>query len=198
MILALSRSLYLFFWLIIRVKIVIFVGMYKVIPKKRYQHTLDLVDKFFSKEEKILDLGVENPLSNLIREKGFQVKNTGGEDLDDEFEQLKNIEAHAVTAFEILEHLLNPYSVLKNLPGKKLLVTVPLKLWFAEPYRNMNDIRDWHYHEFTDWQLDRLLEKSGWEIKFRKKWTNPSGKIGVRPLLRRITPRYYAVYAERK
>ena len=54
--------------------------MYKVVPKKRYQHTLDLVDKFISSDEKILDLGGENPLSNLVREKGFQVINTGGED----------------------------------------------------------------------------------------------------------------------
>ena len=172
--------------------------MYKKVPKKRYDITLKLVKEFIGKEEKILDLGVENPLSNLIRAKGYEVQNTGGEDLDDEFESLKNIEADVVTAFEILEHLLNPYSVLKNMPGRKLLVTVPLQLWFAAPYRNMKDIRDWHYHEFTDWQLDRLLEKAGWEIKFRKKWTNPSGKIGIRPLLRRITPRYYAVYAERK
>lgn len=172
--------------------------MYKVIPKKRYKITLELVDQFLSPNEKILDLGVVNPLSNLIREKGYQVTNTQGEDLDDQYDHLKNFDVEVVTAFEILEHLLNPYSVLKNLPGKKLLVTVPLKLWFAAPYRNMNDIRDWHYHEFTDWQLDRLLEKAGWEIKFRKKWTNPSRKIGIRPFLRRITPRYYAVYAERK
>lgn len=172
--------------------------MYKVIPKKRYQHTLDLVDKFFSKEEKVLDLGVENPLSNLIREKGFQVKNTGGEDLDDEFEQLNNIDADVVTAFEILEHLLNPYSVLKNLPGRKLLVTVPLSLWFSKPFNDSYEKRDWHYHEFTDWQFDRLLEKTGWEIKFRKKWTNPSQKIGLRTILRYYTPRYYAVYAEKK
>lgn len=171
--------------------------MYKVIPKKRYQHTLELVERFISKDEKILDLGVENPLSNLIQEKGYSVINTQGEDLDDKFEHLKNIECEVVTAFEILEHLLNPYSVLKNLPGKKLLVTVPLQLWFAEPYRNKKDVRDWHYHEFVDWQLDRLIEKAGWEIKFRKKWTHPSGKVGIRPLLRKITPRYYAVYAER-
>lgn len=172
--------------------------MYKVTPKKRYDQTLALVSKFFSTDEKILDLGVENPLSNLMRERGFSVVNTSGEDLDDEFQQLAAFNCQAVTAFEILEHLLNPYTVLKNLPGNKLLVTVPLKLWFAEPYRNLVDVRDWHYHEFTDWQLDRLLEKTGWEIKFRKKWTNPSGKIGIRPILRRFTPRYYAVYAERK
>lgn len=172
--------------------------MYKVIPKKRYQHTLELVEKFVSKDEKILDLGIQNPLSELIRKKGYKVENTNGEDLDDEFDHLADLDCDVVTAFEILEHLLNPYSVLKNLPGKKLIVTVPLQLWFAKPYRNMSDVRDWHYHEFVDWQLDRLLEKSGWEIKFRKKWTHPGGKIGIRPLLRRVTPRYYAVYAERK
>lgn len=171
--------------------------MYKVIPKKRYQITLEIVNQFLSKEEKILDLGVENPLSNLLREHGYTVINTQGEDLDDEFLPLKNIDVQSVTAFEILEHLLNPYSVLKHLPGKKLIVTVPLQLWFAAPYRNVNDVRDWHYHEFTDWQLDRLLEKTGWHIKYRKKWTNPSGKFGIRPFLRKITPRYYAVYAER-
>ena len=172
--------------------------MYKEIPQKRYGITLELIEKFISKDEKILDLGVENPLSNLIKENGFQVENTSGEDLDENYAHLKNYDVKVVTAFEILEHLLNPYTVLKNLPGNKLLVTVPLQLWFAKPYRNMNDIRDWHYHEFTDWQLDRLLEKTGWEIKFRKKWTNPTNKIGIRPFLRKITPRYYAVYAERK
>lgn len=180
------------------VKIVIFVEMYEIIPKKRYQQTMRLVEKFFNREDRILDLGVENPLALLMKEKGFQIQNTSGEDLDEEYASLKNVEADGVTAFEILEHLLNPYSVLKNLPGKKLLVTVPLDLWFAPPYRNMNDVRDWHYHEFTDWQFDRLLEKTGWEIKFREKWTNPVNKIGIRPVLRRFTPRYYAVYAERK
>ena len=167
--------------------------------ERRFQHTMQLVEKFLRKEDKILDLGVENQFSRLLRQKGYNVKNTEGEDLDDDYDHLKSIDAEVVTGFEILEHLLNPYSVLKNLPGQKLLVTVPLALWFAAPFRDTNaDPREWHYHEFTDWQFDRLLEKAGWVIQYREKWTGPTNKIGFRPLLRKITPRYYAVYAERQ
>ena len=54
------------------------------------------------------------------------------------------------------------------------------------------------YHEFEDWQFDWLLEKSGWEIVSRKKWTNPVKKIGFRPILRLFFPRYYMVYAVKK
>jgi len=43
-----------------------------------------------------------------------------------------------------------------------------------------------------------LLEKTDWNIKNREKWTSPINKIGFRPILRKYTPRYYAVYAERK
>lgn len=172
--------------------------MYEIVPKKRYIRTLNLVEEHFAKSDKILDLGVPNPLSGLMKEKGYEVFNTGGEDLDEQYSALQQYPVNAVTAFEILEHLLNPYSVLKNLPGTKLLATVPLSLWFAEPFRNENNIRAQHFHEFEDWQFDWLLDKSGWEIKYREKWTHPSRKIGIRPLLRRFTPRYYAIYAERK
>jgi hypothetical protein len=40
-----------------------------------------------------------------------------------------------------------------------------------------------HYHEFEDWQLDWLLEKTGWKIIDSQKWTNPVNKFGIRPLL---------------
>jgi hypothetical protein len=87
--------------------------------------------------------------------------------------------------------------LLSNLPAKKLIVTVPLNLWFAKAYRNREKTWDQHYHEFEDWQFDWLLEKSGWRIVKRVKWVSPSTKFGFRSILRRFTPRYYGVYAER-
>ena len=56
---------------------------------------------------------------------------------------------------------------------------------------------DRHYHEFEDWQLDWLLEKAGFKIVDSIKWAHPVKKFGIRPILRKFTPRYYLVYAER-
>ncbi len=42
-----------------------------------------------------------------------------------------------------------------------------------------------------------LLNKAGWEIIKSDKWISPSNKIGIRPLFRKFTPRYYIVYCER-
>ncbi len=166
-------------------------------PKKRYKHTLRFLNEVISKEEKILDLGVTNPFSEILRKQGFYVTNTTGEDLDLKTNAVKSEDFDVVTAFEIFEHLISPFNVLKDIQAKKLVASVPLKLWFASAYRSKTDKWDRHYHEFEDWQFDWLLEKAGWRIVKTEKFTNPVKKFGIRPLLRRITPRYYLVYAER-
>ena len=132
-----------------------------------------------------------------MKVEGFKVENTTGEDLDENVTTIETSNADVITAFEIFEHLLSPYTVLKSIKAKKLVASVPLKLWFAPAYRSKTDTWDRHYHEFEDWQFDWLLEKAGWKIKAREKWTNPTKKLGIRPILRRFTPRYYIVYAEK-
>ncbi len=166
-------------------------------PKKRYKHTLRFLNEVISKEEKILDLGVPNPFSEIVTKEGFNVTNTKGEDLDFETNVVKTKEFDVVTAFEIFEHLVSPFNVLKDIQAKKLVASIPLKLWFASAYRSKTDKWDRHYHEFEDWQFDWLLEKAGWRIVKSEKFTNPVKKIGIRPILRRITPRYYLVFAVR-
>ena len=168
-----------------------------MINKRRYNKTLLMLRSILPSNSIIYDLGVENPLSILMKESGYKVYNTLGKDLDIDYKIQLPKDVNIVTGFEILEHLVSPYPLLKNLKAKKLFVTVPLKLWFSKAYRNKNDIRDCHYHEFEDWQFDWLLKKSGWTIKKREYWRNPSNKIGFRPILRFFTKRYYAVYAER-
>ena len=170
----------------------------KTFPNKRYAITTRFLKEVLPKEAKILDLGVENPFSEIMKAEGYSVTNTGGEDLDLDTSAVKNTNAEVVTAFEIFEHLLAPYQVLKDIKATKLVASIPLRLWFAPAYRSKTDMWDRHYHEFEDWQFDWLLEKSGWEIKNREKFTHPVKKIGFRPLLRLFTPRYYLIYAERK
>ena len=167
-------------------------------PEKRYQKTLEFLKDSVPPPARILDLGVKNPFTYIMKDHGYRVDNTSGEDLDEDFHAVINDEFDLVTAFEIFEHLLAPYNILKEIKANKLIASVPLKLWFSPAYRSKTDERDRHYHEFEDWQFDWLLEKSGWEIKKTLKWTNPVNKFGIRPVLRKFTPRYYAVYAERK
>lgn len=136
-------------------------------------------------------------MTSLLIQEGYRVKNTNGEDLDQELRAIMEENYTTVTAFEILEHLLNPYGILKNIKASKIVISVPLRLWFAPAYRSKTDIRDRHYHEFEDWQLEWLLEKTGWKIMATEKFTHPVKKIGIRPILRLFTPRYYLIYAER-
>ena len=165
---------------------------------KRHLKTLDFLNQHIDPASYILDLGIKNPLSELMQAHGYKVENTQGEDLDEDQKGLTNSKAEVVTAFEILEHLLSPYQVLKSIKAEKLVASVPLKLWFSDAYWNENDDRDKHYHEFEVKQFNFLLEKTGWKIINSEKWT-PYKKIslGIRPLLRMVTNRYYIVYCEK-
>ena len=165
--------------------------------QKRFQKTLVFLNQNIDKGSHILDLGVQNPMSELMQVQGYKVENTLGEDLDEDQTVLINSKAEVVTAFEVLEHLLSPYQVLKSIKAKKLVVSVPLNLWFSGAYRSKTDMRDRHFHEFEDWQFNWLLEKTGWKIMASQKWINPPESFGVRSLLRYFTPRHYIVYAEK-
>jgi hypothetical protein len=167
----------------------------KTFPNKRFKHTLAFLKTHVSTTETIFDLGVPNPFSKIMEQNGYTVKNTKGEDLDNNQTALQT-EAYTVfTAFEIFEHLLNPYTILENVNCDKLLISIPLRLWFSPAYRSKTDKWDRHYHEFEDWQLDWLLEKTGWEIITREKFTHPVKKL-VSPSLLRFFTRYYMVYAQ--
>ena len=167
-------------------------------PSKRYKHTIAFLRKVVpDTNQKILDLGVRNPFVDFMEREGYAVKNTSGEDLDLDTTSVENGDYDVVTAFEIFEHLLAPFNTLKAIQGDKIVASVPLKLWFSKAYRSKTDPWDRHYHEFEDWQFDWLFEKAGWTIKSREKFTNPVKKVGIRPLVRLFTPRYYLIYAER-
>ncbi len=167
-------------------------------PNKRYRETLQFLKQAAPPPANILDLGVRNPFCEIMEAEGYSVTNTTGEDLDTDTTAVKNSSADIVTAFEIFEHLVAPFNILRDIKATKLVASVPLRLWFSPAYQSKTDPWDRHFHEFEDWQFDWLLEKAGWKIKQRDKWTNPVNKVGLRPLLRKFTPRYYAVYAEKQ
>ena len=171
--------------------------MYAKIPINRYNKTLKMLNEVCPSPSVIFDLGIRNPFSNIMEKNNYKVYNTCGQDFDINPKIDIPDDVDLVTGFEIIEHLVSPYTLLKNINAKRIFLTVPLKLWFANAYRNKDDERDRHYHEFEAWQFDWLLEKSGWKIIKKEFWKSPTNKIGLRPFLRLFTNRYYAVYAER-
>lgn len=166
--------------------------------RDRFARTLAFVRQSLPPPARLLDVGPDNALAGELRAAGYAVENTGLADLDDHPEAAA-APADALVAFEVLEHLVNPLGVLRASPARRLFATVPRRLWFATAYRDDTDPRDRHYHEFEDWQFDWLLEKAGFEVVRRERWTpaHQGVPLGVRPLLRRVTPRWYAVEARR-
>jgi len=164
----------------------------------RYNNTLKFMSDLNLKKDQILNLGPDNPLSDLLTKNGYKITNTSEhEDLDFEYEIVENEKFNTVIAFEIFEHMVSPFPLLKNIKANKLIASVPLALWFSKAYWNEDDPYDRHYHEFEPRQFKMLLNKANWKIKKEEKHTSTSFKIGFRPILRMMTPRHYFVYCER-
>lgn len=166
----------------------------------RFNKTLRVLKEFAEPKSKIIDIGPDNPFAKIMRNEGYEVINTPeGVDLDyhDDLDVIKNRDFDLATSFEVFEHMVNPFGVLKNLGTDLLITSVPLKLWFVNAYWNEDDPYDRHYHEFEPRQFNMLLHKSGWEIIYSEQWASKSFKIGIRPILRMFTPRYYLVVAKR-
>jgi hypothetical protein len=165
---------------------------------RRLRKTMQFMIQSIAPPAKVLDLGIENHLSLMMKEAGYNVINTQGEDLDTEYVHLNSYQVDVVTAFEIFEHMFAPYNLLKELQTDNLIATVPLNVWFNSAYWNEADDRDKHYHEFEPRQFDLLLKKTGWQIVHSEIWRLPPGRInGIRPMLRFICPSYYAVHCKR-
>lgn len=163
----------------------------------RFNKTRLLMSRYIDHQERILDLGTPSDLSEILKKDHFNIQNAYGFDFDLDPDRVNDYEYDVLTAFEVLEHLVSPFPLLQKTRARKLVVTVPLRLWFAKAYQDAGNPWDRHYHEFESWQLDMLVEKAGWEIRAREKWVPPFSPDGLRSILRAMTPRFYAVYAER-
>ena len=143
--------------------------------QKRYRFTLQFIENLSGD---VLDCGEPNLLRNMMEEKfKVSIQGTVG-DLD--IEPLSG-QYDYVTAFEIIEHLMNPlwflrqiHSVLK--PEGRLYLSTPIN---KPKYFWRHD----HFHEFDEYRLGLLIERAGFEVvrKERKRFYKING---IRPIFR--------------
>jgi len=165
---------------------------------KRHQITLDLVHKIIPDDKIIFDLGQQNEMS-LLMAKDYQViNNTPKADFDKDQQEIIELSqmANVCTSFEVFEHLLNPYAVLKSIVSPYMLCTVPLNTWFKKAHWDKTDRRDRHFHEFEQRQFLWLLEETGWDVISYGTFS-ASDKMGLMYFLRILYPNYLYVLAKR-
>ena len=160
---------------------------------RRHKLTIEFMLKYIDKSKSILDLGAENVLSNLLKENGFNIRNTYF-DLEEFPGRVSVTNCDIVTGFEILEHLIDPGQVLKNLECTEAVFSVPLMRMFERTYWNDSDPFDQHYHEFTTKQFNKLLKHCNFKILYSEKWRSYSTPLGW---LLSWQPKYYIVYCEK-
>ena len=132
--------------------------------------TMDFMESCGLLGKRLLNLGPDNPLSELLVNSGCDVVNTPKDlDLDLKYDVVEDDSFDAVVGFEILEHLVSPFPLIRNISASKLVLSVPLSQWFAKAYWSDSDPFDRHYHEFEDRQLKMLLNKAGWNVLKEKK-----------------------------
>jgi len=154
--------------------------------RRRFAVTLAHVARL---REPVLDLGPPNALARVLEQRdAVRIVHTGEHDLDREpMASFQPGPFATVTAFEILEHLLNPLLVLDGcrqvlLPDGHLYVTVPRR----HPHEWLFGKSPEHFHEFAPDELRWLLDKAGFEIEHFAVANTSELTAGVRPLLRRF------------
>jgi hypothetical protein len=144
----------------------------------------------------VLDLGPPNAFAREFEARdGVRIEHTDQHDLDREaLPGFRRGPYATITAFEILEHVMNPLFILDGC--REVLRTDGL-LYVSVPRRNGCE---WlfgrspeHFHEFAADELRWLLDKSGFAIEAFATVNTSALGIGVRPLLRRMLRNLFIV-----
>ncbi len=86
--------------------------------QRRYTKTLAFLKKHLPQGSQLLDLGTENPFTPFLKEAGYSVQNTKGENLDDDFKAVAKTACDCVTAFEIFEHLIGSVQCIERVESR--------------------------------------------------------------------------------
>lgn len=153
--------------------------------------------KLINQNQRILDVGGRNPLTEALEEEHkIKIDNTSG-DLDLDF-NIPGNDYDVILYSHTIEHQFNPLYTLVEL--KKVLNESGV-LYVLMPERGKLLWTKGHYHEIDDYRFNLLIKRAGFEIidmKREKAWRHWTEYIkGIRPFYRLIRE-HDAIYALKK
>ena len=83
-------------------------------PNKRFKLTLEFLKKHVPHSQSILDLGVNNPFSEIMGKDGYRVENTSGEDLDVDTSTIENSENELNNIIDTYKDVMSEYESKAN------------------------------------------------------------------------------------
>jgi len=98
----------------------------------RFKRTYELLSRFVSRDELILDLGTPNELSSFLKTEDYKIESAFGFDFDLEPEKLNEYDYGVLTAFEVLEHLVSPFHNVSSASagdGYSMILATDSTLW---------------------------------------------------------------------
>ena len=161
---------------------------------RRAKATLKWLRKF-KIEPPILEWSKRTPLTEMLEKEFGEIENITINEPDNDYVKPKVHSYQTIFCFDVLEHMMNPFFVVKRIHGAlktggHLFITCPAAIpWpFSKGKHN--------FHEFRKDEIQNLLLRAGYraEIKTRR-GTAMVASFGIRPYLRLFFRKRYFIHA---
>jgi len=178
-------------------------GPYRYIPTpdefqknelRRAKMTLRWLKKF-KIETPIMEWSERTPFTEMLEKEYGKIENLTIEEPDDDYQYPKGHSYQTIFCFDVLEHMMNPYFVVKRLHGAlatggHLFLTVPAALPFTCLMER---------HNFLEWrkeEIENVLLRARYKMDIETRCgTAMLPYCGLKPLLRRYLRRTHFVHA---
>ena len=161
---------------------------------KRARITIDWL-KSFALEPPILEWSKRTPFTEMLEKEFGKIENISLDEPDDDYEYPKGHHYQTMFCFEVLNHMMNPFFVIKRIHGAlatggHLFVTCP----DAPPFLFLRERRT--FIDFKKREISNLLLRARYKFDIETKpCTEMIPYFGIKPLMRYYLVKRHFIHA---